>query len=197
MAISIHCPHCQRHTALSVAPVVFQRGYATEQVAAKWEKNRTETWWIGICNNCDSAVLVLNHGERLYPYPFPSPTDSRIPEPMYHDLSEAKLCFSIKAYRACAVMARRAMQNACLNKGAKKRDLVDQINELKDNGTITNDLKEWANVVRWIGNDAAHPNKGVVSKEDAEDILSLSEQFLQVLYVAPAIAQSRKTLRGR
>ena len=113
------------------------------------------------------------------------------------DLIEAKLCYSIDAFRACAVMARRTMQNACIDKGAKKGDLVNQIKELQTNGTITKDLAEWANVVRWVGNDAAHPNKDSVEKEDAEDILSLAEQFLQVLYVAPAIALSRKTIRGK
>lgn len=52
-------------------------------------------------------------------------------------------------------------------------------------------------VVRWIGNDAAHPNKDKVEREDAEDILSLAEQFLQVLYVAPAIAQTRRAIRKK
>jgi len=44
--------------------------------------------------------------------------------------------------------------------------------------------KEWATVVRWVGNDAAHPNKDAVSKEDAEDCLRLAEQFLHVIFVS-------------
>lgn len=198
MAISIFCPHCQRHTALSVAPAEYEGSYGSKyHTAALWDAGHGNKWWIGICNYCNNPVLVLNQSEKIYPKPFPSPTDSRIPDPMRHDLIEAKLCYSIDAYRASAVMARRTMQNACIEKGATKRELVEQIKELQTNGTITKDLAEWANVVRWVGNDAAHPNKDDVEKEDAEDILSLAEQFLQVLYVAPAIAQSRKTIRKK
>jgi len=89
------------------------------------------------------------------------------------------------------------MQSTCIDKGAKKDKLVDQIAELLATGVITNDLKGWADVVRWVGNDAAHPDKMVVSKEDADDILQLAEQFLHVIYVAPAIAIERRKKRGK
>jgi len=69
---------------------------------------------------------------------------------------------------------------------------VDQIEELANEGVITSELKEWAHVVRWVGNDAAHPDSLEVTEEDAEDILKLAEQFLHVLYVTPAIARERK-----
>lgn len=198
MPVSISCPYCQRHTALSVGKAQYYGTYGKIQyVSAAWTNELNERWWIGICNGCSKPVLVKNKGEEIYPHPFPSPTDNRIPDPMRSDLMEAKLCNSIKAFRACAVMARRTIQNACIEKGAKKKDLVDQIKELQANGTITKDLQKWADVVRWIGNDAAHPNKDTVEKDDADDILDLAEQFLQVLYVAPAIAQTRKTIRKK
>lgn len=198
MSTSIYCPHCQRHTAVSVAPAEYDGTYGSKyHTAALWKTDRGDNWWIGICNYCHQPVLVKNHGQEIFPKPFPSPTDSRIPNPMRQDLLEAKLCYSIDAFRACSVMARRTMQNACIDKGATKQDLVHQINELQANGTITKDLKEWADVVRWVGNDAAHPNKDKVEKEDAEDILNLAEQFLQVLYVAPAIAQARRIIRKK
>lgn len=198
MKISIFCPYCQRHTALSTAPATYSGPYGhTQNTPALWDNGHGTSYWIGICNYCQNPVLVKNNGEEIYPRPFPSPTDSRIPDPMKQDLIEAKLCFCIEAYRACAVMARRTMQNACIDKGATNKTLVDQIKELQTTGIITKDIKEWADVVRWIGNDAAHPNKDDVEKEDAEDILSLAEQFLQVLYVAPAIALYRRTIRKK
>ncbi len=89
------------------------------------------------------------------------------------------------------------MQSACIDKGATKDRLVDQLQELATNGIITKDLKEWADVVRWVGNDAAHPDKENVNKDDAEDILKLAEQFLQVIYVAPAIAKERMNKRKK
>ena len=63
-------------------------------------------------------------------------------------------------------------------------------------------MKDWADEVRLTGNDALHPlsflentDDEVVSKEDAEDIIQLLEQFIEVLYITPALAQDRKTKR--
>ena len=36
-----------------------------------------------------------------------------------------------------------------------------------------------------------------LDKEDAEDILTLAEQFLNVIYVAPALAKERRKKRGK
>ena len=96
-----------------------------------------------------------------------------------------------------AAMARRSIQSAALDKGATGDNLVSQINSLEKLGVITKDLKEWATVVRWVGNDAAHPNKDDVHEEDADDILKLAEQFPEVIYVTPAPAQERRKERGK
>jgi hypothetical protein len=164
---------------------------------ALWKKDNKNNWWIGVCNSCRMPVLVLNKGQIVYPNPLPSPSDTRIPEHIRNDLDEAKTCFSIKVCRASAVISRRAMQSACIDKGAAKERLVDQLHELADSGVITKELKKWADVVRWVGNDAAHPDKQTVTEKDAEDILHLAEQFLHVIYVAPAIAKEQRTKRGK
>jgi Domain of unknown function (DUF4145) len=62
---------------------------------------------------------------------------------------------------------------------------------------LQKEIKERATVVRWIGNDAAHSDKQAVTREDAKDCLDLAEQFLHVIFVAPAIANARKAERGK
>ena len=94
-------------------------------------------------------------------------------------------------------MARRAIQTAAIDRGASGGQLVDQISALESMGAITKDLKDWATVVRWVGNDAAHPNKDPVTKDDAEAVLNLAEQFLNVIYVTPALAQATRQKRGK
>ena len=192
--VSIYCPHCREHTSLTMATVGYD-GYSNEKCI--WKSEHDDCWWIGLCNSCDQPVLVHNEGDVIYPYDLPSPSDENIPEEIRMDFDESKLCFSVGAYRACAVMARRALQLSCKSMGSTKDKLVDQIKELNDNGIITKDLKEWADVVRWVGNDAAHPNKDDVKMDDAEDILKLAEQFFNVIFVAPAIAKDRKCKRGK
>ncbi|GAH27643.1 unnamed protein product [marine sediment metagenome] len=100
--------------------------------------------------------------------------------------------------RASATMIRRALQNTCIDKGATKGSkLLDQINELAQKGVITSDIKEWATVTRWIGNDAAHPESPEVEIEEAESIIALTEQLLNVIYISPAIAEERKKIRNQ
>jgi hypothetical protein len=201
--VSIYCPHCRQNTALSVAMV---RGstYASPvprlvdfQTAAIWYRDDDDYWWIGTCNHCGEPVLVHNEGDIVYPSPLPPPSDTNIPQEIRLDLDEAKRCLQVQAYRGCAVMARRAIQAACLEKKAPKGDLVRQIKALETNGVITRDLSEWASVVRWVGNDAAHPNKDKVELADAHAILALAEQFLHVLYVTPAIARMQRSKKGK
>ncbi|HIP21918.1 MAG TPA: DUF4145 domain-containing protein [Candidatus Pacebacteria bacterium] len=194
--LSIYCPYCHRYTSVDPAPVKVD-DYGERYVGAFWKKNSQEIWWMGVCNYCNNPVLILGRGDRIYPTPLPSPTDKNIPEAIRNDLDEAKMCFSVSAWRGAAVMARRAIQSAAIEKGATKSRLVGQIEELKNKGLITVDLKEWADVVRWVGNDAAHPGNDNVTRDDAEDILKLAEQFLHVLYVTPALAKARKKKRGK
>ena len=91
-------------------------------------------------------------------------------------------------------MARRVVQRACIAKQAPEGNLVSQINHLADNNIITADIKDWATVVRWVGNDAAH-DENDVTPDEAKDALSLAEEFLHILFVTPAVAQRRRTER--
>ena len=184
----IFCPYCHRYTALSVVTTIHGGPYTCVYQSEKDKKY----WWMGICNNCKELCLVYENGERVYPYPLPSPTEERIPEDLRKDLDEAKICYSVGAYRGCAVLARRVVQVCCIDKGAdKNKNLYQQIEELYENRIITEDIKNWTTAIRWIGNDAAHPSSNVVDKEEADSVLKLAEQFLYVVYVTSAIARER------
>jgi len=74
-----------------------------------WKHSDTENWWMATCNNCHNPVLILNAGDKIYPTSLSPPSDERIPEHIGKDLDEAKLCFSVGAYRTCAVMSRRTL----------------------------------------------------------------------------------------
>ncbi|MBI4723352.1 MAG: DUF4145 domain-containing protein [Candidatus Stahlbacteria bacterium] len=187
MENSIYCPYCYKYTYLT------NRG--------GWSNGQTQ-YWMGECNSCHRVVLGVEEPEEhtMYPLPLPKPVDERIPEPIRKDFEEALKCFSIEAYRAAGVMARRAMQSCCLDKGASEdKKLNNQIEWLFTERIITKELKDWANEVRLTGNDAAHPKKPAedksVTREDTKEILDLLEQFTNVLYVAPAIAEERRKSR--
>jgi len=196
---SIFCPYCKQKTSITVAPAEYSGEYGGKfYTHATWVKFHDEKFYIGITNCCHDAVLVAVKKNKtiIYPSPMPEPTDKHIPDNIASDLDEAKICFVNECFRGCAVMARRAIQNACIAKGAKKDKLQHQIDELFELNKITKDLKDFAHTVRLVGNDAAHPDEISVEKDEAEDILELAKQFLQVLFVTPAIAAERMKKRS-
>lgn len=131
-----------------------------------------------------------------YPNTLPQTVDDQIPEPVKSDFEEALVCESAGSYRGAATLARRTLQVICLDKGASKtKKLHEQIDELFTKNVITQDIKDWAHEVRYVGNDAAHPNATDVTKDDARDILELLESMCDVLYIAPARAAARKAKR--
>jgi|SRR3990167_6224941 len=120
--ISIYCPHCHEHTLLN------------EKVRTQHRRWSDQIYFIGECNNCFEQVLVHLVGgsvRRVFPDPQPKLVDTRVPEAIRRDFEEANICLSVGALRASAVMARRAIQSICLDKGANDEDkLVKQIDWL-------------------------------------------------------------------
>ena len=195
---SINCPWCGKDIALVWIALRHNTNYGSDDFVTI-EKNqpifyqtRECNWSIGACPNCSNCVLVKLDGDKLsiFPNPLPYPTDKRIPEVIRADINEAKVCLSVNAFRACATMCRRAIQNICIDQGIKENlTLESQIDELAKNGIIVEKMRKWAHSVRWVGNDAAHPNKEKVTEDDAKSILSLVEQLAHVLYVVEELSK--------
>ncbi|MDO8517564.1 MAG: DUF4145 domain-containing protein [Nanoarchaeota archaeon] len=190
--VSAICPYCKIHVNFSWISS-DDNGGEIEDYSEDYFKNEKGIWVIGVCPSCKNCVLLNGYESsnkfiltKTYPFPLPSVVDERIPEKIKKDLEEAKLCFSVGAINASSGMCRKALQRACKEKGATKKELYDQIDEITTKGVISNDLRELAQSVRLIGNDGVHPNDDEVSKEDAEEILNLAEQFLDIIFVAPA-----------
>jgi len=132
---------------------------------------------------------------KVYPAPLPKEVDDVIPDNIKSDIIEARICLSVNANRAAAVLARRALQVICIEKGSKKNKLVEQVDELFTKSIITDEIKKWAHEIRYVGNDAAHPNDTSVSRDDAEEVLELLDSMCDTLYIAPAKAENRRRAR--
>ena len=196
---SIYCPYCHKYTSLDSLTIRTGTSIGGRNVttSASWyDSSREISWAMKKCNSCQNVVMLKNHGETIYPSPLPPPIDERIIEAVKIDLKEAKLCFSVSAFKATVVLSRRALKSICIDKGAsKKKKLYEQIQDLANNDVITNDLKEWATEVRYIGNEGAHPDEEINS-EDAEAILKLTEQIANVIYIMPEMARELRQKRN-
>jgi Domain of unknown function (DUF4145) len=220
--VSIFCPHCGQHTAISPAPLaIFVQRPNTppndiaEEEISKWIGNQephyqygTGRWWMGKCNACQKPVLVKDIGGVVYPPPQPGPISEAIPEPMRSDLREAKQNLTVSSWNSAAVMARRALQGAALEQGAPhghRVHLHHQIAWLFDNHKITATQRRAADATRWVGNDGAHPEPPDaddlvvfgVTEDDARVIVRLVESLFTALYDDRVLAEQQHAKHER
>jgi len=118
---------------------------------------------------------------RLYP-PLPKPTHWATPGTVCNAYSEATACLKGKAYTATAIMCRKTIECVCKENGASGKDLKQRIQALKDKGVIEQNLFEWADALRMLGNDAAHEPETSFNKQDALDMLEFTDALLGYIY---------------
>jgi len=200
------CPHC-RHDS------VFMRVTTNYSTVNRFTTTGTEFLLVTAmrCQGCLMFILgVATHDDNAYRYkyvghyPLGTVDDSvaeEIPEHIQPDFQEALRCLSVNAYNATGEMCRRALEASCLDLGAPKQDVLeDMIDWLEAKRIITPSLKDVAHKVRLGGNRCAHPTSPQVQggstpapagpierigKEHAEAIVDFTRHFFQYVYVTP------------
>ena len=189
---SFLCPNCKSASALT------DRAKYVKEVKGG---QLNIVYAVAECNSCDFHFLVARESRsgkiiKVWPKSLPAKVNELIPDPIRSDFEEALVCEAAGSLRGAAALARRTLQVICLDKGSSKdKKLNKQIDELFEKNIITHEIKSWAHEVRFVGNDAAHPNSTDVDAEDARDILELLQSMCDVLYVAPARSAARKAKR--
>ena len=144
------------------------------------------------CSNCNGVIVSkfnppqnVNNAQ-IFPLIKIKPKINidKLPGNIKNDYEESLENYSNGSYVSCVIMCRRAIQQSCLGKGAKKKSLYEQIEELD----IDNNLKQLAHRLRFWGNGGAHPDillEEIISKQDAKLAIDFTEKFLQYVYIIP------------
>jgi len=78
-----------------------------------------------------------------------------------------------------------------LGNDSKDEKLVKRISMLHGKGLITDQMKEWAHIVRIDSNGAVHSDEEF-SKEDAQEMIGFTEVFLLYAFTLPDMVESKK-----
>lgn len=195
------CPHC------------------LENFFEKWEefepytiKDKDGIWRLRycMCPTCDRTIIQLGkHHKQLGIFVYAqlvrpkavsrAPLPSEVPPEFADDYKEACLVFA-DSLKASAALSRRCLQNLLKEKAnTKKKDLVDQIQEVLDSKSLPGYLAESLDVVRNIGNFATHPIKSkstgkIVKVEpgEAEWNLDVLEGLFDFYFVQPHKLQEKR-----
>lgn len=109
-----------------------------------------------------------------------------LPPEVFSDIVEASKCLNIGASKAAIVMARRALEQALIIKGAKKNDnLLDQIDDIKQKKLLSDSDAHLAHGIRYLGNYGAHPEDDLlkdVNLDDAKLAFQVVSKILKNLF---------------
>jgi hypothetical protein len=145
------------------------------------------------CPKCENPILLEQEREidydKIYwgsPKILYPQTDFHInpviPDKLRESLIESVQCYRAKSYTATTIMCRRTLEGFCTIRGIKERNLASSIAKLKTEGIINEQLFEWANELRLLGNEAAHNIDIDFTSTDARDTLDFTIAILDFTY---------------
>jgi len=119
---------------------------------------------------------------------------------------EALVCFQAGSANGAMVMCRRAVAEAAIHFGAKRRDNIPtQLDHLVNERRILPEMREWADQTRIGGKVSAHgtgakewddPEKEWCDEKDANAVIEFCAAFLEYLFVIPIRNRERRKATG-
>ena len=201
--IKRNCPHC--HTK----SVLFTSFGEIRNV------NQDHTYLISFfCGNCYGGYMAMIKSLRggqsahriegnieindsyyfINEYPLPKEISSPkyLPDNINKFFLQAAESLKSGNLDASAMMSRKVLEVAVktLNPDGNG-NLYRRIEKLSELGKITDELKDWAHIIRDDGNDATHEEEPV-TLEFAEELLSFSEMFLMYTFTMPGMVSDRR-----
>jgi hypothetical protein len=185
----ITCPFCME-----------QGNFTTAAHFAKTNKRSGKTLNFDTlqCGNCVGYVLVLwsasrraghgLHAARVLPWPMKlEKHPEHWPEVVGRHWLQAHRSITGENWDAAADMARSSMQAALRDRGAKGKNLHDEINDLASKGLLPPLMSEWSHEVRELGNESSHPEPGqkATDPKDARDVVEFLDYLTEYLYDLP------------
>lgn len=146
----------------------------------------------------DSGPLApSSRAERIGQLPRgTAPPMEDLPPEIEGDRLEAWSCFYGGDLRAAIIMGRAAIQRAARRLKAEGDGLKAELQDLRNEGVITLELRKWADEVRIAGDDAAHPEElGEIEDAEAKESLEFMDEFLRHSVAMPARRRRREEAR--
>lgn len=193
MLTFINCGHCGEY----VSPQPCRHGSSEAVWRPNEADNSQELWRIARCPRCMEPMLYLDGGPpTAFPPAMPPKLSDHVPPNIREEAHEAQRCLVNRCWRAAALMARRALEGACDEKGANNGMLGEKLGWLRKQELITARLAEQASALQIVGNAAAHGGPPI-SQEDAETTIAVMKRVLESLYEDDRIAADLKAKHAK
>ncbi len=160
----------------------------------------------GHCVKCSSPGLLSETGDLLDEwvwesgpqlYPAVRTLDADLPPKVDESFKEALKCESAGAWLATGVMVRRTLEAIGREFEPGSKQLFGALHAMKSKGLISDELAQWGDALRFIGNVSAHPTDVVVTEQDARDAVEFVSAIIQTIYVLRPKFQDMKSRREK
>ncbi len=189
----LYCPHCGNTT---VQTFLLNQPYMEKYYGLTDGSLSVmhATYSVVKCETC-SEVLVYSYtdeapedsqdtpyGRLMYPR-FPGEMKG-VPDTVRQIYEETARVQNISPI-AFVVLARRLLEEICLDKNAQKRNLADSLKELVLRGELPPVLADASDLIRFIGNAGAHASKTKITVPQTWAVRDFIKVIIEYLYVAP------------
>lgn len=175
------CPDCKAHMQLIIDG---WHGWQPE------DGDLVTVYRFGHCVRCRRpgliAELEVGPEEYLTPsqeYPASRNIDAQLPPKVEESFREALRCEIAGAPLATAVMVRRTLEAIGRTFDPDARTLAEVLRTMKEKGLISEEVAQWGDQLRFIGNIGAHPTDDVVSSQEAREALDFLVAIVETIYV--------------
>ncbi|MGR7185277.1 DUF4145 domain-containing protein [Klebsiella aerogenes] len=217
--INIPCPHCLRHNAvLEVEGETYQslkgtyalmaicRSCSGAVVGEFRASNIVEiNGGFRRYANTTNRDIVLNcipytdsgsgRVEQIYPLPAKIEAPDATPARIGKFFIEAKDNFARGNFETCGALCRKvidlATKHMAIAEDISAWKLQKRMEQLKAKGAITQEMYDWADIVRLDGNEQTH-SEDEFDSHSAKAVLNFTETFLLYAFTLPAMVQAKR-----
>jgi hypothetical protein len=164
--VAIDCPHCGGVQALKIG-------------------QGPNTVWLR-CATCEKGY-VKNGGE-VAPAALPMRTPDKLPSEDRAVWHEVRTCLGSGAHMAAVMLCRKLLLHLAVENGLEPENtkghapgFAECVKHLQKAGVITQQMLEWVEPIKDVGNTANH-KIATVTKEQAEQVASFTLQLLVLAY---------------
>lgn len=148
----------------------------------------------------EQGIEILSDHYRLYPAEERSVAYA-LPKLVKESYDEAVKCERSGTWIATVTMARRALE-AIAKEYVRERgtatsgrsELFATLDKMHRDGAISDEMKQWADGLRTMGNMGAHANPGTIGRDDAKASLDFLQALMEIIYeLRPRFAAWQKS----
>lgn len=167
--------------------------------------------YVHTCRQCHNETFLIKHtvdGEPTLTFVYSTVLQydtSCVPEGINYYMGQAFKSKSVGAYSAAMAMYRSALEFLLYESGFDENRLVDKIKSFEDKPPdwATSLSSQFMGIIRELGNDSVHPNRGNISEQEKFDFDMLEaveitlNELIERAYILPQKERDRLSVLSK